>query len=190
MHNFTVFSQRSLKSTFLLILFICFLPAVNDNLISLSSRLAMLFDYISLPNFGYLSQPFHIEDITTLVFLYNYNTVIFGLINFPFGVGINSYELLNHAFKRLVEFNDIYPVAELNFNDASSNFFKFFGEFGFLALFPLAIMFKKVIKFYKENDFMFNFSLLLIVGTFGRGVGYFSSGFFFSLLYLFLYSKK
>ena len=127
------------------------------------------------------------------VAIYSFTNATISFMKYPFGVGLNNYQI-NHAFsyKNYLKNPDIYyaPLYDkislniLNFNDkdGGANYPKILSEFGIIAIIIfitlIYLSFSTKMSF-KEKSF---FLTLLLIQILVRGTGYFNNGFLIILI--------
>lgn len=124
------------------------------------------------------------------VFLKSIQVGVFTLPKNLIGVGINNYDQL---FEKYGKRSDIFNGEEnfLNIEDASNNFSKIIGEFGFFGLILYFFLLIRLVKIDPVNSFQI-FLITAILSQSLRGVGYFSAAFIvlITTLYINIYEKK
>lgn len=124
------------------------------------------------------------------VFLKSIQVGVFTLPKNLIGVGINNYDQL---FEKYGKRSDIFNGEEnfLNIEDASNNFSKIIGEFGFFGLILYFFLLIRLVKIDPVNSFQI-FLITAILSQSLRGVGYFSAAFIILIttLYINIYEKK
>ena len=124
------------------------------------------------------------------VFLKSIQVGVFTLPKNLIGVGINNYDQL---FEKYGKSSDIFNGEEnfLNIEDASNNFSKIIGEFGFFGLILYFFLLIRLVKIDPVNSFQI-FLITAILSQSLRGVGYFSAAFIvlITTLYINIYEKK
>ena len=131
------------------------------------------------------------KNLSSDVWIKSLKVALISITNYPFGVGLNNFEIAHEKFINEISVN--YPMTQkLNIQDASNNLSKIITEFGIFSL-MLAYLLLRFI-FSKNIDLGYKIFLLPNIFTqlLFRGAGYFNGGFiiFFIVMIYLVFEKN
>lgn len=114
----------------------------------------------------------HDMNLSALCFIKGMQMAIEGLHNYPLGVGILNFQMLND----FSEVSQLTPLLHsMNIYSGTSIAWKMIGEFGYLGLFVIIYSFFRFFKNFKSQKFLYvyeRFFLFGLISSFIRGASY------------------
>jgi hypothetical protein len=125
-------------------------------------------------------------NVTTLAYIKGAEMAWAGLLHYPLGVGLLNLQVLN-------DFSIASSVSELmyqlNSKDGGSIAFKLIGEYGYIGILMVVLIFVTCVNSVRSSDFkniLFGIMLFGIIATFLRGASYFDGVPIIALTILFI----
>ena len=131
------------------------------------------------------------KNLSSDVWIKSLKVALISITNYPFGVGLNNFEIAHEKFINEISVN--YPMTQkLNIQDASNNLSKIITEFGIFSLMLVYLLLRFI--FSKNIDLGYKIFLLPNIFTqlLFRGAGYFNGGFiiFFIVMIYLIFEKN
>ncbi len=131
------------------------------------------------------------KNLSSDVWIKSLKVALISITNYPFGVGLNNFEIAHEKFINEISVN--YPMTQkLNIQDASNNLSKIITEFGIFSLLLAYLLLRFI--FSKNIDLGYKIFLLPNIFTqlLFRGAGYFNGGFiiFFIVMIYLIFEKN
>ena len=131
------------------------------------------------------------KNLSSDVWIKSLKVALISITNYPFGVGLNNFEIAHEKFINEISVN--YPMTQkLNIQDASNNLSKIITEFGIFSLLLTYLLLRFI--FSKNIDLGYKIFLLPNIFTqlLFRGAGYFNGGFiiFFIVMIYLVFEKN
>lgn len=116
------------------------------------------------------------KNLSSDVLIKSFKITIISLINHPFGIGINNFEIAHEKYINDVDVNFVM-TKKLNVQDGSNNLSKIVTEFGIFSLFLFYLI--AIFTFSRKIEIEYKIFLLPNIFTqlIFRGAGYFNGGF-------------
>ena len=123
------------------------------------------------------------KNLSSDVWIKSLKVALISITNYPFGVGLNNFEIAHEKFINEISVN--YPMTQkLNIQDASNNLSKIITEFGIFSLLLTYLLLRFI--FSKNIDLGYKIFLLPNIFTqiLFRGAGYFNGGFIIFFIFM------